>query len=101
MDMRFNLYQRADGTLLAMPVLLLPAAFLEREVEPELVCTVAVEPHMVSDVLVRDIGRDGYAVVQGDDERVFAGLVERHLHERAARRWGGARPDPALACRPA
>lgn len=82
--MHFHLYSRMDGRWLAMPVRVLSAAFLEREVEPDLVGTADVEPKALSNGFVMQIARHGYAVLDPVDAAVFEEALE--TRERVPRR---------------
>lgn len=69
--MRFDLYRRADGQLLAVPSVFMPGAFVEDEPELEIAGQVRIPPEAVSNDVLLALGLHGYAELQGSDLELF------------------------------
>lgn len=80
--MRFDVFRQSDGRLLAVPVVFLPARFVEGGARPQLVGTVTVDPGRLTDGFLKALGQDGCATPEGADAVWFEGGVT--LHERDA-----------------
>lgn len=65
--MRFDVFRQSDGRILVVPVVFLPSMFVEAPERPQLIGTVTVDPHRLSDELLKALGRDGCATPEGTD----------------------------------